>query len=291
MAVGSSGTIKSIAAVVAAEGWCRDGISAASLSKVREALVDFRDVARIDLKGLSEERRPVFAGGVAVLRSVFTNLRIDHMQVSGEALREGVIYEMMGRIRHEDVRERTVAALSQRFAIDEEHAGRVQGTALTLYGHVAQSWELTDPNYPSLLGWAARLHEIGLMVSHSQYQKHGAYLLRNADLSGFSRQEQAVLALLALGHRRKFPARDAFIGLPAPLQRCARRLCIILRLAVLIHRGRSPTAKPFPMFSADGDHLSLRFPDGWLADHPLTHIELETEAQRLAAADVTLEFA
>ena len=287
--VGSSGTIKSIAAVVAAEGWCDEGISASSLARLRDALAGFGRVGAIDLKGLGEERRPVFVGGVTVLRSLFNMLQIEQMQVSDEALREGLIYEMMGRIRHEDVRERTVAALCQRFATDEGHAGRIQNTALTLYGQVARSWGLTDPNYPGMLGWAARLHEIGLSVAHSQYQKHGAYLLRNADLSGFSRREQAILATLVLGHRRKFPLSE-FQTLPSPLQQGARRLCVILRLAVLMHRGRSPTAKPYPMLNTEGDRLTLRFPHDWLSSHPLTRLELEEEARRLAATDIDLDF-
>jgi exopolyphosphatase/guanosine-5'-triphosphate,3'-diphosphate pyrophosphatase len=138
-----------------------------------------------------------------------------------------------------------------------------------------------------MLGWAARLHELGLMVSHSQYQKHGGYVLRNADLSGFTRQEQAVLAALVLGHRRRFPVQE-FASLPGGAQACTRRLCVILRLAVLLHRSRSPAAKPQPLLSVEGDSLLLRFPDGWIEQHPLTQLELEQEAQYLASGGITL---
>jgi exopolyphosphatase/guanosine-5'-triphosphate,3'-diphosphate pyrophosphatase len=140
-----------------------------------------------------------------------------------------------------------------------------------------------------MLGWAARLHEVGLTIGHSQYQKHGAYLVRHADLSGFTRQEQAVLAALVLGHRRKFPIQE-FLALPQPVRDCSRYLCVILRLAVLMHRGRSPTSKPYPMLTADGDRLQLGFPDDWLEHHPQTRLELEQEADRLLAADIRLEF-
>jgi len=288
-AVGSSGTIKAIASVVEAQGWSTDGISVQSLDKLRETLIGFGKASAIDIKGLSDERKPVFAGGVAVLRSVFANLGMEHMQVSDEALREGLIYEMMGRIRHEDVRERTVSALCQRFDVDGGHAERIKATALTLYGQVAKSWNLMNPNFPSMLGWAARLHEVGLTIGHSQYQKHGAYLVRNADLSGFTRQEQSVLAALVLGHRRKFPVQD-FLALPKPVREYTRHLWVILRLAVLLHRGRSPTNKPYPMLYPDGEHLRLRFPGDWLDHHPQTRLELEQETERLIAADVRLEF-
>lgn len=288
-AVGSSGTIRAIARVVEVQGWSMDGISADSLDRLRDVLIGFGRSDAINLKGLSEQRRPVFAGGVAVLRAVFTTLGIEHMQISGEALREGLIYEMMGRIRHEDVRERTVNALCQRFGVDEEHADRIKTTAIAFYGQVAQPWGLTDPDHLGMLGWAARLHEVGLMIGHSQYQKHGAYLLHNADLSGFTRQEQAVLAVLVLGHRRRFPSQE-FLALPKPVRGCSRYLCVILRLAVLLHRGRSPATKPCPMLNPDGEQLRLTFPDDWLSHHPQTRLELEQEAERLAPAGIGLEY-
>lgn len=288
-AVGSSGTVRAIAAVVNAEGWCEDGISAASLARLSQTLAAAGKLSVIHLKGLTDERKPVFAGGVAVLRSVFDALGIQHMQVSDYALREGVIYEMMGRHQHEDVRERTVSTLCRQFQIDQVHARRVQITALAVYRQLATPWALTDPDHPQLLSWAARLHEIGVMVAHSQYQKHGAYLLRNADLAGFPRQEQAVLAALVLGHRRKFPVQE-FQALPKKEQASARRLCVILRLAVLLHRGRSALGKPNPSLQADDERLALSFPDDWLARHPLTQLELEQEAERLAAAGILLTF-
>jgi exopolyphosphatase/guanosine-5'-triphosphate,3'-diphosphate pyrophosphatase len=288
-ATGSSGTIKAIRAVVTAEGWSEDGISAPSLTRLREALLDFGDIDTIDLQGLSEERRPVFVGGVAVLRSVFQNLNISHMRVSDEALREGVLSELIGRPQHDDVRQHTLATLCRRYDVDLAHAERVERTALMLLEQLRRPWALEDPDCASVLRWAARVHEIGLVVSHSQYQKHGAYLLSNADLSGFSRQEQDMLAALVLGHRRKFPT-TTFDSLPAGVRESTRRLCIILRLAVLLHRGRSPHNKPDPVLDANGDRLRLRFPDDWLADHPLARLELEEEAARLAAAGLELDF-
>ncbi|NEV62886.1 exopolyphosphatase [Thiorhodococcus minor] len=288
-AVGSSGTIRAIASVVRAQGWCEDGISAESLTQLRDTLIDAGKVSALDLKGLAEERQPVFAGGVAVLRAVFESLGIQHMQVSDYALREGLIYELVGRDQHGDVRERTVAKLCRQFRIDQEHGQRVQTTAQTLYRQLAGPWSLTNPEHQRMLAWAARLHETGVMVAHSQYQKHGAYLLRNADLPGFTRQEQMVLSTLVLGHRRKFPTQE-FANLPAGFQACARRLCVILRLAVLMHRGRSADAKPNPTLEADGDGLRLSFPDDWLATHPLTQLELEQEAERLASAGIQLSF-
>jgi exopolyphosphatase / guanosine-5'-triphosphate,3'-diphosphate pyrophosphatase len=259
------------------------------LLRLRDAVVDAGRIADLDFKGMTEERKPVFAGGVAVLRAAFETLGIEHMQVSDYALREGLIYEMMGRSRHVDVRERTIATLSRQFQIDQAHGRQVEATALALLRQVAQPWCLDEPRCPRMLSWAARLHEIGLVVSHSQYQKHGAYLLRNADLAGFTRQEQTLLAALVLAHRRKFPVQE-IQSLPQGVRDCVRRLCVLLRLAVLLHRSRSADSKPNPQLQSQGDSLSLGFPDDWLAGPPLTQVELEQEAALLASTGISLGF-
>ncbi len=290
LAVGSSGTIKAIESVCRASGWTQQGISAEALKRLRKALIDAGQVDKLDLPGLAEERRAVFPGGVAVLLAVFKALRIEHMLVSDEALREGLLYDMLGRIRHEDVRERTVNALRQRYQADVRQAKRVEVTARRLLGQAAQDWDLLSPEHTDLLAWAARLHEIGVVVSHSQFHKHGAYLIANSDLSGFSHQEQEVLAALVRGHRRKFPV-SVLDQLPAPVRTSAGRLCMLLRLAVLLHRGRSAMARPNPRLSVSGSKLTLRFSEGWLDRHPLTRAELEEENKRLEGAGFRLDFA
>ena len=288
-AVGSSGTVKSIATVVQAEGWCEDGISASALKRLRDALISVGRCSDLTLKGLPDERKPVLAGGVAVLRAVFQTLDIKHMQVSDYALREGLVYEMIGRSHHLDVRERTVQNLSRQYQLDQAHGRRVQATALGLYRQVAGHWLPRDPRYPRLLAWAARLHEIGLMVAHSQYHRHGAYLLRNADLPGFTRQQQGALAALVLGHRRKFPAQE-FAALPPGIRDDTTRLCVILRLAVLLHRGRSTASRPRPRLQVKDSTLVLTFADGWLNRHPLNLLELEQEAELLRREGIRLNF-
>ncbi|MET0013370.1 MAG: exopolyphosphatase [Sedimenticola sp.] len=291
LAIGSSGTIKAIRDVVCESGWSdpRDGITYSGLKKLRNALIDAGHIDNLDLPGLSAERRPVFPGGVAVLRSVFKALKIENMQVSDRALREGLIYEMLGRIHHEDVRENTVRALCRRYDVDMEHAGRVETTARMLFAQVAGEWGLLASDYTAMLAWAARLHECGLTVSHSQYQKHGAYLVANSDLPGFSRQEQIVLAALIRGHRRKFP-QDVFDELPEDIRLCARRLCTVLRLSVLLHRSRASTLPISALFSADDNTMTLQFPEEWLETRPLSHMELEQESKRLKNAGFKLKF-
>ncbi|MEN8179990.1 MAG: exopolyphosphatase [Pseudomonadota bacterium] len=288
-AIGSSGTIKAIRKVVIEEGWCEAGITREALEKLVDRMIAAGSLEKLTLKGLTDERKPVFPGGVAVLLATFKNLGIKHMQVSYEALREGLIYDMIGRIRHEDARERTVNSLAERYNVDREQAQRVNDTAQAFFHQVIRAWDLSDPRYSAMLSWAARIHEIGLAVSHSQFHKHGAYLIENADLSGFTKQEQRVLAALIRGHRRKFPT-AAFESLPNDLVLCTKRLCLLLRLAVLLHRSRSAVSKPHSLLAAKGNQLSLEFPQGWLENHPLTQAELEQEANNLKEAGFSLKF-
>ena len=288
-AVGSSGTIRAIRKVVQGEGWSEQGITYESLKILKKEMVKAGHVDNLDFADLSPERRPVFAGGVAVLLSVFKALKIDMMRVSDEALREGLLYDMMGRIRQEDIRDRTVATMVSRYSIDEEHAHRVENTALAMLNQVRINWSLNLGDVTDMLSWSSRLHEVGLAISHSQYQKHGGYILAHADMSGFSRQEQSVLAALVRGHRRKIPM-DVFEALPKAVSYCALHLCVLLRMSVLLHRSRSAINKPDPLLTIDDNVLTVTFPDDWLEQHPLTQAELKAEAKRLKPAGIKLKY-
>ncbi len=289
-AIGASGTIRAVGRVVEAAGWSEEGITPASLEALLEALLRAGRVADIRLDGLGADRAPVFVGGVVVLHAVFEALGIEHMRVSDGALREGLLYDMLGRIHHEDVRDRSVAGLMRRFDADEAQAQRVADTAVDGLRQVAGAWKLKADKHARLLGWAASLAEIGRGIARSQYHKHGAYIIQHADLPGFSRQEQALLAILVRAHRRKFPV-DAFAGLPRGRERRARLLAVLLRLSVVLHRSRSPRALPELELLAADNGLRLVFPQGWLQEHPLTGADLEQEQAYLKAAGFELSFA
>jgi len=287
--VGSSGTIRAVASVVDAGGFGEGGITRRSLVWLREALVEAGHVRRLELPGLGPDRRDVFAGGVAILLAVFESLGIERMLVSEGAMREGLLYDLVGRIRHEDARGRSVTALADRCHVDWRQAGRVECTALVCLGQVTAAWGLGSPDLRQLLSWAAALHEIGLDVAHAHYHKHGEYIVAMADLLGFSRQEQRLLAALVRAHRRKFPV-EMIDGLPDAWRRPITRLAIVLRLACALHRSRSPKPLPEIRFTAAKRSLGLRFPARWLDDHPLTRADLEQEATYLAAAGHRLTF-
>ena len=287
-AIGASGTILAIRDAIHEAGWCKDGISAAGLKKLMKAVVNAGHIDKLDVKGLTAERAPVFPGGLAILSAVFEAMGIEQMSVANGALREGLLYDLIGRIHQDDVRERTVAALAQRYRIDTAQATRVKRKALSLFDEVAPAWGVAGDENRWLLSWAACLHEIGLSISHSQYHKHGGYLVQNLDMPGFARSDQQKLALLVRAHRRKFPVPE-FQAVADEDQVTMRRLAVLLRIAVVLHRARSNAAMPEMAVEANDNQLRLRFPEGWLDAHPLTQADLESEAEYLKAIDFKLK--
>jgi exopolyphosphatase/guanosine-5'-triphosphate,3'-diphosphate pyrophosphatase len=276
--IGSSGTIVAVAEVLEQNGWGDGSIQRAGLRKLRKALVAAGDPSQLELPGLAADRKPVISGGVAILTAVFDALGIERMEPSPGALREGLLYDLLGRIRQEDVRDRTIRSVTQRYHVDLEHALLVERTARNLIVQVKRAWDLERPQDERMLGWASRLHEIGLSISFAGHHKHGAYLARHSDMAGFSRGDQELLAALILNHRRK-PRTEVFGALLGELS--ARRLCVLLRLAVLLNRSRSRRALPQLDLLVADQKVQLSFPEGWLDDHPLTRADLAIEVERL----------
>jgi exopolyphosphatase / guanosine-5'-triphosphate,3'-diphosphate pyrophosphatase len=288
-AIGASGTIKAAAGIAHACGWCDDPgrITWSALKKLRKAMIDAGHTDALDLKGLSVSRKPVLPGGIAILRAVFTTLDIESMQVATGALREGLLYDLVGRIQHQDVRDRSVRALAVRCAADQLQAGRVRDTALRLLDTVKEGWNLQDEEMAQMLGWSAQLHECGMMVAYNQYHKHGAYIISNANLAGFSQQEKQLLAMLVRAHRRKFPLAE-MKALPGRWQQQAIRLAILLRIAVTFNRGRADMPLPSINIITGKNTVTLIVPHDWLDYHPLTKVDLKSEAAYLSAINYKL---
>lgn len=286
-AVGASGTVRAVANGVQAAGWCGFGITRDALQRLRDALLEAGHVDRLRWEGLSVDRRAVLPGGVAVLSAVFETLGVTQLEVADGALREGLLYDLVGRLGEADVRATTVESLVRRYHVDVLQAGRVAATAHYCLQQVAVDWSLQRPFWGRLLNWAAQLHEVGLDISHSQYHKHGAYITRHADMAGFSSLDQQLLAVLVRAHRRKFPVSE-FDALPGTHRIPLLRLGALLRLAVLLHRSRSETPLPEFRLRADGLHLKLELPSDWLEQHPLVCADLAQERRWLKRADLRL---
>ncbi|MCK5902228.1 MAG: exopolyphosphatase [Cocleimonas sp.] len=287
-AIGSSGTIKATRKIIRELQLEKFGISLDSLYQIRDHLIAAKSIDKIKLAGLASERVPVYAGGLAVLIAVFESLKIKNMIVSNEALREGLLYDLMGRIQHEDVRSRSVDELQQRFNIDIEQSEQVKKTTLHLFSQVRKAWELPK-KVKELLAWAADLHEIGMSISHSKYHHHGAYILDYVDMSGFSRREQHWLSVMVHTHRRKL--NDLiFTNLPQVEKPVVKRLSILLRLSVLLHRLRlHKDIMPNALAETLND-LALHSNESNLDERDLLIADLEREKIWLEKVNISLHF-
>lgn len=288
--IGCSGTMKSLATATIASGWSKDGLHRDGLQKLLQYALTAGHVDKLEIPSLTEDRKPVFAGGLSILLALFELFEIREMTVSEIALREGVLYDLVGRSSSEDIRDATVFALINRWTVDQAHGERVRKTALDLYRQVSASWDIQNSLYRETLGWSAQLHELGLLISHDGFHKHGAYVVKNADMAGFARRDQWLLAALIVGHRRKFPLHE-FEDLPSAIVTPAKRLAVILRLAVLLHRGRSGDLEEKNLeFQAEGQQATLAFKDDWLQRNPLTQADLRQEQTWLKAVGISLKF-
>jgi len=255
-ALGSSGTHKAISEICATMKLSKGAITAEALPQLRDEL----------------------------LEAAFQALGLQKLLVSKAAMREGILYDIVGRAGENDLRDESVAALSQRYGIDTVQAERVQDTALSLLEQVQERWRL-DADDARMLGWAARLHELGLMIAHSGYHVHGSYVLEHSDIAGFSRQEQQMLAALVRSHRRSV-AKTAFDALPERLLLTARRLAALLRLAVLLNRAHEDDPLPALELTADDNRLSLIVPQAFIDARPLLRADLIGETDGIAGLGI-----
>ncbi len=288
--IGTSGTILSTEAVASGLGLSDTGkLTLDAVEALIDKVLEFDDVNDISLKGLSERRAQVWPGGLAILAELLSVLRIETLGISDGALREGLLYDLLGRMQHEDARERTVRAMEDRYNVDKGQADRVAATSEALLAQCAKAWGFDREIASNMLDWAARLHEIGLDISHDGYQRHGAYVAENADMPGFPRAEQRFLAFLIGSQRYAINTRYRK-QLPRGWRVPATRLAILLRLGVLLNRSRSSKAVPVPELEVGKDSLDLRFDPAWLAENPLTEADLKREHRYLKEAGYELTY-
>jgi len=289
-AVGASGTIRAVQRILQANGWTQRLITIDGIEALEEALLSAGKIksAASRIEGLKPDRAPVLPGGLMVLKALFQALEIESMGAAVGALREGVLYDLLGRMRHEDVRDRTIRVLEERYHVDRDQAMRVEMTARNLLREAAGPWKLEPEASARFLAWAARLHEIGLAVSYSGHNRHGAYLVANSDMPGFSQDDRRLLAALIGAQRSKVQAEE-LRRLPPRLSAMAAPLAALLRLSIRLHRGRTWDDIPEIGVKAKQGSLRLTFPEGWLDEHPLTRGDLEKESKRIESLGIRVD--
>ena len=282
-AVGSSGTARGLAEILQLNGFSDNGITPDGLDRLRSAMIKAGDIDLLELKGLREDRLPVLPGGLAIMTAVLSELGIETMVVADGAMRQGILYDLLGRVQHHDMRDVTVSQFMQRYHVDSKQARRVASLALTLYRRFTAGTDVVDDAAPHYIAWAAKLHEIGISVAYSGYHKHSAYIVQNADMPGFSKIEQWRLSTLVLAHRRtlkKIFMRDVEI--------VDWRMVMALRLAALIYRSRADMVLPEIATKLQAHTLKLGLDRDWLANNPLTVTALQEEIEEWDAAGVKL---
>jgi exopolyphosphatase/guanosine-5'-triphosphate,3'-diphosphate pyrophosphatase len=283
-AVASSGTARSIENILRENGFAEEGITREGIERLRSLLVKSEKADPDKIAGLRANRAPVLPGGLAIMSAVFDELGLEAMRVSDGALRHGVLYDLLGRVEHRDMRELTVAQFMRRYHIEAAQAERVRQLSLTIYDALVPGSEREDDGDRLILDWAARLAEAGLSIAHAQYHKHSAYVISNADMPGFSRMEQARLARIILAHRGKLAKIQ-----DASLDGTDWKLVFALRTASLILRRRADDRLPFLRVAADAGGFAIDLPQSWLEENPLTADALESEADQWKAVGMKLE--
>ncbi len=288
-AIGTSGTILATERVARELKIMESHLTLDAVEQLIDRAIECGRIEALAMPGLAERRAQVWPGGLAILAELLHVLRIDRLATSDGALREGLLYDYIGRLQHEDARERSVRALALRYNVDPDQAARVAGTAGKLLVQCADDWDLDPESAGKALDWAARLHEIGLDISHEGFDRHGAYIAENANIPGFPHSEQRLLAFLIASQRRHIDVTKAK-ALPQLWRPKAVRMSILLRLAVLLNRSRSSKLKPDVAISGAAESVALRFPANWLAANPLTVADLERERAYLAEVDYRLDY-
>jgi len=260
---GSSGTVGAVADVLTLAGWPEGRITRDGLAWLKERLLKAQKIDNLRLEGIKEDRRPVIGGGLAVLQAVFDLLQINEMHAAQGALRHGALYDLIDRDSTHDVRSSMVDWLSQRFGTDKLQAERVSKTAQTLLASLVSEpeAELSADRQRLLkkLHWACQVHEVGMRISHSDYHKHGAYILDNTDLPGFTLDELHRLSQLVLGHRGKLRKLESELEDSTFVQQL-----MALRLAVILcHARRDP--------DLSGLHLTCD------SERQMTHLQISSD--------------
>ncbi len=279
---GTSGTARAIADLTME----KDGgavISKSSLDLLAEALVTDKKI----LASVPDLRRQVLPAGVAILKAIFDQLKLDSMHVGDAALKEGLLYDTIGRLSDQDSRDGTVKKLQQQYKVDTDHARRVALTAISLWQQI-QGPVLPGVSRTKILSWAAELHEIGLSISHTSFHHHGYYILRHTDMAGFGRYEQYILANLVRSHRKGL-YQQKFEDMDDVAMAAFVPLLVCLRLAALLHRRREDIDL-LPKLSHTELGYRLKFRSGWLNKNPLTLAGLEQEREQYESIGVALQF-
>ncbi|MBJ2130769.1 guanosine-5'-triphosphate,3'-diphosphate pyrophosphatase [Alteromonas sp. IB21] len=274
--LGASGTPQAITEILVAQG-ISDAIRLDYLYHLEKQCIDCGDIKSLNIDGLEDSRKAIFPSGLAILISLFEALHIEHMNISGGALREGLIYGMLDNVTENDRRQQTINQAKQRYHIDKSHANSVRHVALNLCHQLCAQQNICHLDTETILGAAAQLHEIGLHIEYKRHHEHGEYILTYIDLPGFTRLQRAAIRDLVAQHRLTMGV-DAFEKYHEDYRPMLKGLLRVLRIAVVLCLRRQNKHIPEVSLHCEDSKWTLTFPEGWLKAHPLINAELANES-------------
>lgn len=289
LAIGSSGTIKSLSQCASELGLSDGTLTPAALYDLKARLIDAGHVDKIEIPGLTEDRTPIISSGLAILIAVFDLLEVNVMGYCDSALREGLLFDTQDRLQHHDIRHLSVEQLAKRFGCDSHQAQKVAKTAQAMFDSVAASWQLNNLDYHQFLYWACQLHEIGHHINHLSCHKHAAYIVRHSAMAGFNTEQQAILSFLLLSQRKSLkidqaPAFDVY-DFTTTL-----KIILLLRLAIRLNQFRqSDTLDSFEV-SSERNKLTIRFHAIWKDRQELFSSDLGAEQEQFQPLGIELDY-
>ncbi len=243
--VGSSGTLQNLATLASSSfgeaGQIFDYVfDAVNIRRATKLVMRSDRAQRLTMPGILEKRVDQIVAGATLIDVVLKDLGIKRFEVSPDALREGIVIDFVERnykwikrlAPFRSVRRRSVYDLAIRLRWDEQHTRHVTRLALRLFDATA-ALHGRGEHERELLEYAAILRDVGYAVSRRSHHKHSLYVIKNADLKGFTPEEIAVVANVARYHRAGLPSERHvdYARLDAEQRRLVDELAAILRLA------------------------------------------------------------
>lgn len=245
--IGSSGTMENIGAMIAE----RNSISSAmtlnelvfhddEFQPFYEYFIKLDRKARLKEKKLEEKRVDIINPGMVLVKFLIEEFHIQNIKISEAALRDGMILNYINKQKSElplvarfpDPRKRSIYELLRKCNWLKEHSLHVAKLALQLFDEFQYELDLPDEDR-ELLEYATLMHDIGYYISHRKHHKHALYLIRHADLRGFTADEINIMANVARYHRRSTPKKrhKRYRKLEKELKKRVKKLSGILRVA------------------------------------------------------------
>jgi exopolyphosphatase/guanosine-5'-triphosphate,3'-diphosphate pyrophosphatase len=254
-----------------------DAIRLPYLYKLMEQCIKDKHVDKLDIDGLLPARQAIFPGGLAILIALFEALNINNMQISGGALREGILYGMLENYQKNDRRQQGLNQLISRFHIDPNHSNRCRNLAISLCRKMCEQTQFCDFDTEVITGAAAALHELGLHIGYKSYHEHGAYILSHVELTGFTSLQRMMITDLVRMHRQEIDL-SILQNYKSALQQMLINAMRILRISVILVNRRKDEAIPdVDLHISDDGVWHLSFAKNMKIAHPLIHTELTHE--------------